>query len=392
MKSPSDLAAKLAKQWHRSDVRVERLLSKDAWPLEPLLIGKPSPAQFLHQASEVQNHIQCWKNVSIGEVVWQPVKYRAGDIPIDVPMKWCIRSPSEWARACGDSAVEDEFHSLEFIVEHVNEIYRELLVRERSLWRNKDLDEIVVTAELADALCPGVAQGRPLRLMAGHGVDTKFFERHGLLLTRLLDERYQGEASEQGLLSFLDAYEENDHWVLVVPLERNILPFRRLRVTTSALSESPLPAKNILIVENEQCFHHLPELPHTIAVMGAGLDLNWLGSRIFEGKSIGYWGDMDTWGLLMLARARQFAPGLVPLLMNRSLFERHREGSAVSEASTAGSEPPKGLTDSEASFYCYLLKQDRGRLEQEFLPVDEVQSVLRAWVSGLPTSSPGTPN
>ncbi|WP_418930365.1 DUF3322 domain-containing protein [Gilvimarinus xylanilyticus] len=36
---------------------------------------------------------------------------------------------------------------------------------------------------------PGCAEGHPLRLLTGHGVDTKFFERNGRLLVRLLDER-----------------------------------------------------------------------------------------------------------------------------------------------------------------------------------------------------------
>ena len=378
MKSPADLAAKLAKQWNRSNLRVERLLSEDLWPLE-LAIGKPNPKQFLHKTAVVHQHVQSWRSVSVGKVIWKPVKYRAGAEAVSMPVQWHIRNPTEWVAACDDSSVEDEFRSLEFIVENTNEIYWEMLVRERGLWRNKDLSEVVETTVLADTLCPGAAQGRPLRLMAGHGVDTKFFERHWLLLTRLLDERYQGEVSKQGLLGFLDAYHENDHWVLVVPLGENLLPFRRQRVTTSDLSESLLPATKILIVENESCLHHLPALPDTIAILGAGLDLNWLGSKVFDGKAIGYWGDMDTWGLLMLARARQLAPGLTPLLMNQALFDGCSIDSAVPERTTAGSDLPDGLTDSEASFYCYLLNRDLGRLEQEFLPVDVVQKVLLEW-------------
>ena len=378
MKSPAELSSRLAKQWHRANLRVERLLSADAWPIE-LIIGKPGSAQFSQQPTAVQHHIQCWKAIDIGEVVWAPVKYQAGAEAVDMPLRWRIRTPSEWVAACEDETVHGEFRSLEFIVNNVRGLYWELLVRERSLWRHKDPKEVVATAELADALYPGAAHGRPLRLMAGHAVDTKFFERHGQLLTRLLDERFQGEASEQGLLGFLGAYEESDHWVLIIPLDRDLLPFQRQRVTTSELSKSGLPTKNILIVENEQCYHHLPDLPDTIAILGAGLDLSWLGARVFERKRIGYWGDMDTWGLLMLARARLHVPDLEALLMDRALFEQFSDGCAVPEPATAGAKPPEGLTVSEASFYCYLLEQQNGRLEQEYLPVNEVQRVLRAW-------------
>ncbi|MFO6218086.1 DUF3322 domain-containing protein, partial [Pseudomonas aeruginosa] len=64
----------------------------------------------------------------------------------------------------------------------------------------------MATAQLATQLSPGCAQGRPLRLLAEHGVDTKFFERNAILLTKLLDERFEGAASEQGLTTFLDAF------------------------------------------------------------------------------------------------------------------------------------------------------------------------------------------
>jgi len=38
-------------------------------------------------------------------------------------------------------------------------------------------------------------------------------------------------------------------------------------------------------------------------------------------KQIAYWGDMDTSGLTMLAKARSLQPGLTALLMSRELFE-----------------------------------------------------------------------
>lgn len=380
MKSPDDIVDRLAKQWHYSSLRVERLLSVDAWPLE-LNIGKPTSALFLKEISRVQDHVQQWKNVDVGEVVWEQVKYRTVADVIKIPVRWRIRSPSEWSKACSNKSIENEFKSLEFIVSNVHEIYRELLVRDRNLWRHKDLNEVVSTAALADSLLPGAASGRPLRLMAGHGVDTKFMERNSVLLTRLLDERFEGEASEQGLHSFLDAYEENDHWVLVVPLDKKALPFRRQRVATKELSEVTLPAKNILVVENDHCIHQLPELTDTIAVLGAGLDLLWLKSTVFKNKTIAYWGDMDSWGLLMLARARKYFPALTPLLMNKATYETYCHDCAVPEPISAGQEPPVDLTEDESCFYLYLLDQECGRLEQEYLPPHIVKKTICKWHS-----------
>ena len=42
--------------------------------------------------------------------------------------------------------------------------------------------------------------------------------------------RFSGEASEQGLTTFLDAFDESSHWVLVAPLSPGLLPFKKCRV------------------------------------------------------------------------------------------------------------------------------------------------------------------
>lgn len=378
MKSPSDIALKLAKQWQQSSQRVERLLSSDVWPLT-LSIGKPSAAEFSSQPGLVQEHVRCWQAVSAGNVEWQLVKYRAGADAVSMPVRWRLNSPSEWVAAANDAQVTEEYRALELLMAQVDAGFRELLVRERVLWRNRDLKQVVETARLATTLSAGCARGRPLRLLAGLGVDTKFFERNGALLTRLLDERFEGAASEQGLINFLDALDENDHWVLVVPLERGLLPFKRLRLTTTELAQTELPGSRVLVVENERCVHLLPELTDTVAILGAGLDLPWLQSSCFDEKSVGYWGDMDTWGLLMLARAREYRPTLTPLLFSLSLFDRYASDNAVVEPSVAQQQVPAGLSESEAELYQHLLHQTQGRLEQEYLPEQEVHRALKGW-------------
>jgi len=378
MKSPTDIAARLARQWHRAPLRVERLLSADSWPLR-LPIGKPSGAQFAGQTAQVQAHVQRWRQVAIGEVVWEAVNYRAGAEPVLMPVQWCLRSPSEWVAATADDTVREEFALLENLVASVALRYRELLVAERSLWRNKNPQDVVAAATLADSLSPGIARGRPLRLISGLAVDTKFIERHAALLTRLLDERYAGAASEQGLHDFLDAPAEKDHWLLVAPLEPGLLPFRRQRITAQELAETRLPGSRVLVVENEQCLHLLPELPGTIAILGAGLDLQWLGAEVFNCKNVAYWGDMDTWGLLMLARARSSCPVLSPLMMSRCCFEKFAAHRAVPEPVPA-ELPSAGLDEEEAAFFRFLFTQEKGRLEQEYLPADVVQNELFRWL------------
>lgn len=380
MKSPSEWRQRLARQWQQAAVREERLLSGDPWPLQ-LPIGKPSAKVFTQNPRAVQAHVEAWKKVDVGRVQWQPVNYRAGAEPVAMPITWRLNTPSEWVAAMDDRDISEEFSTLEQLVAEADERFRPLLIRQRSLWLKKPLEEVLNTLRLAQTLTPGCAHGQPLRLLAGHGVDTKFFERNGTLLTRLLDERFDSAASEQGLATFLDALDDSDHWVLVAPLSEGLLPFKRMRVTTRELAQTALPGARVLIVENEQCLHQLPELLDTVAILGAGLDLQWLGAEHWRTKAVGYWGDMDTWGLQILARARAYQPQLTPLLMSQALFERHAPGSAVPEPVPAQSTPPDGLTEREAAFYQHLLGTPRGRLEQEYLPPEAVKTALNGWLN-----------
>jgi hypothetical protein len=378
MFSPDELRKKLTRQWNNAKLRTERLLSPDNWPL-CLSIGKPSATIFAEQTQYALQHVQLWRQVGVGRVDWEDVSYRASDAPISMPLRWILNGPSDWINAAADPVVSREFRFLEGIIEHVDPIFHPLLVSHRSLWRDKNPQDIISATRLACQLEPGCAKGLPLRLLSGKGVDTKFIENNLSLLTRLLDVRFSGEASEQGLTTFLDAFDEASHWVLVVPLSPGLLPFKKCRITTAELTETTLPASRLLVIENEQCLHQLPMLSDTIAILGCGLDLKWLSSPVLDGKHIAYWGDMDSWGLLMLARARRSRSAIDVLLMSRKLFERYASHNAVPEPVKAQEAIPDGLLNEEADFYRYLTDLPCGRLEQEFLPVGIVEETLLKW-------------
>lgn len=378
MYSPDELRERLARQWDNAKLRAERLLPPGNWPL-CLTIGKPSAKIFAEQPQRVLQHVQLWRQVAVGRVEWEEVSYRASDGPVSMPLRWIMNGPSDWINAAADATVSREFRLLEGIIEQVDPIFHPLLISHRSLWRNKGSQDIISAARLASRLEPGCAKGLPLRLLSGQGVDTKFIENNISLLTRLLDMRFSGEASEQGLTTFLDAFDESSHWVLVVPLSPGLLPFKKCRVTTAELAETTLPASRVLMIENEQCLHQLPELSDTIAVLGCGLDVQWLSSVVLDKKRVAYWGDMDSWGLLMLARARRCRPTLDVLLMNRELFEQYASQSAVPEPVKAQEAIPDGLLNEEGDFYRYLTCLPRGRLEQEFLPAGVVGEELVRW-------------
>lgn len=378
MKSPAEIRVMLQRQWEDAARRETRLLrGKEAWPLL-VSIGRPSAKRLSADLDSVKRHIAAWRQVRVGKVMWESVRYRATSDPVEIPTQWCLQMPSEWLEACCDAAMRQEFDALASFVEQTDSAFHSLLVRKRSLWRGKPTAEVVQAARLALSLEPNCAQGRPLRMLSNQGIDTKFFERNARLVTALLDERFDGEVSRMGLENFLGAFMDGEHWLLLIDLDGSLLPFQKTRVRSSELRDVTLPGKRLLIVENESCQHQLPALSQTIAVLGSGFDLAWLEGDWPSTKQVAYWGDIDTWGLQLLARARKAVRQLHPLLMTSEVYERFAD-LAVAEPVVAGSEPPADLSPAEQRLYRQLLREPRGRLEQEFLPEELCRTAIQNW-------------
>ena len=391
MKSPQQLAQQLARQWQRSDWRETQLLPQPAaWPLQ-LAIGAPSAQSFRAAGSALRQHLQAWRAVSEGgpgSVQWLPRSYQGSAAPLDVPLHWTLPRPSDAIAAISRFAgrehagIAADYQALATVLAQVDACFHRVLLRRLALWRHLPAAQVVTATRVALQLAPGCAAGKPLRAWAVAGNDSKFFERHDRLLKALLDERFDGEASRQGLTAFLGASPEGEHWVLVAPLAGGLLPFRRQRVTTTELHTTALPAHRILLVENERSLHQLPQpLPGTIAILGSGLNLAWLAAPWLQERDVAYWGDLDTWGLAMLATARRHLPQLHALLMDRATFDTCAD-LAVNEPVPCDALPLDALPPPEAALLQHLRGLAQGRLEQEFLPAETVAAALQAWTNG----------
>jgi hypothetical protein len=377
LKHPNELKQRLAQQWQNPDLRSRRLLNAGEWPLS-LPIGIPS-AGSLERPATLREHIQRWKMVSVGRVEWTEKSYRKASAPLAIPVYWVLDKPSEWIAACEQADIEQEFQHLAQIIAAIDPLFHDIILRQRQQVMTREADDIILAGKVALALSPRCAEGKPLRALSIEGCDSKFFERFRQLLILMLSARYGDTVKALGLEAFLDAADDADHWLLVAPLNSALLPFTQQRVRASELFNTPLPASRILIVENEKCLYQLPVLPYTIAILGAGLHLNWLSAEWLLHKQVGYWGDIDTWGLCMLATARKYLPRVTPLLMNRESFDQVGRQAAVCEPENAGEDPPETLTTEESALYRHLLSLEKGRLEQEFLPERWVHCGLKAW-------------
>ena len=180
----------------------------------------------------------------------------------------------------------------------------------------------------------------------------------------------------------MNAAPENEHWLLLADLDGSLLPFSRQRVRASELAAAEtMPGSHIILVENERSLHQLPKKQGLLAILGSGLNLNWLGAKWLAGKEVGYWGDIDTWGLKMLATARSYIPNLAVLLMSKSIFEKYASTKSVEEPYPAELPAGETLLKDEKELFQELKRKDKGRLEQEFIFEAEVYDAISDWHS-----------
>ncbi len=401
MKSIKELSRKLAQQWQSAQHREQRLLKNYSWPIR-LSIGRPSADEVKNQSAKVQTHLKHWRAEKLGQIEWTEVSYQSMSQTVKIPDYWLINSPSEWIEACQSKNIQVEFDQLSLLVSQTDGIFHPLWLRQRSLWQNKEISSIIKCAQVAMQITPGMAQGRPLRALSIDNIDnidTKFLENHRSLLLKLLNIRYskteeispsnhyhiaQIHLPIDDLEQFLGAADDKNQWLLILPLDPTLLPYKQLRLRASELATIPLPASHLVIIENEQCHYQLPKLKNTIAILGAGLNLKWLNNVNFNTKKIAYWGDIDSWGLKMLAMARQAQPQLNALLMGHYTFIKYQEFSVIEPQSASKMSPPH-LNNDERQLYqqlihaCILTNSLNNRLEQEFIPEKEVHQCLSQW-------------
>lgn len=407
MKSPGELQSKLSRDWQTYALRRARLV-EHAFPIR-LAIGLPAAKDIGSPA--VRAHLAAWQafeKQGIGTVIWQRKKYRACAGEIDCPAVWEIDDVQTWQAAMDDRQGQAELAW--FIALTEQDYWREqctvspqfareqlaLLLRHKALALPYCVEVIVQLLIVAAVLPENAAQGLPLRaLHRTHlkriGVepqgdaarrawqewqaDSKFFERHRILLGKLLALRFGRRVIEQGVDVFLGA-QRYGGWLHVYENQtpRRFLPYAHMCVQACDLRADDIPLSRILIVENLRCLHTLPPLPDTCVILGAGRNLAWLQDRAWRQKSLYYWGDLDTWGLDILALAQSLQPHIFPLMMDLATFEQHAE-HALGETDSCPNLPAT-LDKAQKDLFVFL-QRGAWRLEQEFIRPDWVRDYCR---------------
>lgn len=245
-------------------------------------------------------------------------------------------------------------------------------------------DDLKLLVSLLPQLQKGMGQGCYLRALPVTFVDTKFIEKNLRIIESVVTALVDRSVKDIGLMSWLDCKEKPRDWLLVKPLcqeTRSLLGgLPLLRLSSDTLQDFELPARNILVIENEQSCLALSDVHNTIAVSGGGKNVSWMKAGWLADKNVGYWGDIDSEGLAILSDARSRLSSITPLMMDELTVKTFAE-RMVSEPDSV-SKDPVALTETELALFKGLRADQYAdkRLEQERLPMEYVAQHIDAWV------------
>ncbi|MCG6860528.1 MAG: DUF2220 family protein [Chromatiaceae bacterium] len=215
--------------------------------------------------------------------------------------------------------------------------------------------------------------GLYIRQLPIAGVDTKWISANRALVTGLL----RALLGREGDLFQLAGLRREP-----VLLRMRLLD-PQLRTSVGGLDDVTAPIEQIaalalqpsrvFIVENLQTGLAFAELPGSLVFMGKGYAVDVFGAIPWLRDVVcHYWGDIDTHGLAILDRLRDYLPQARSLLMNETTLLDHRD-LWVQEARPLGPQDLANLDDAEKALYDSLVGnrwETSLRLEQERIAWD----------------------
>lgn len=390
---PEQAIAQLYQKEWQNRVRCKaRLKGERAFPIEIALKPPKSGNLLLKQTALFEQFVTSWQNQPCCfKIEWVARQYRHFGEQ-QVPTKWIIPNWDNLVEVLGEK-VKHQFESwktkLAFLLETLpaQSALFHVFIDHLEQIEEFSLEDLSLFRDVVPQLKPQMGKGDYLRALPLVGVDTKFVECHFRLLEDVLNVLYDGEVKAKGLLSWLNCKVKPKDWLLVKPLcprtQQALGSLPLLRLSSETLWNYMLPAKRILIVENEQSCLALPVLRETIAVAGGGKNVTWLAANWLKDKKIGYWGDIDSDGFHILSLARERCPNLTALMMDEQTVLTF-QGRMVDEPQSLNQIPPN-LTMQEQQLFQRLRQGDYGktRLEQERVNADYIKKCLLDWLEGV---------
>ncbi|WP_158583961.1 DUF3322 domain-containing protein [Salinibius halmophilus] len=375
--SVNDARAVLYSRYWQNWPKCQRLLNGSVTFPISLGLKPPSDKQASSDAEKLFVWQQDWRNVS--GVEWADKRWqRLGSQQVPVKLVFHnLKSLTDFLQVTGE--LEQWFERVQPLIALAPESadFKAELKKQLAALMQLTTTELTMLQALLPQLQAGMGVGLYLRALPLAGVHGKFIEQHEKLISALLNALHdQAVNKADGLLSWLGCMNKPAGWLTIRPLcEKTRQAFaglELLQLTGQQLAAYPLPGDTLIVVENLQSGLVVPNIEHAVVVCGTGNHLNWLGADWVKDKKVIYWGDIDSDGLTLLARARAMQPNLVSVMMDVNTFEQfnHR----ATQGNSCGAVPTD-LTEQEALLF-ERLHQQPNRLEQEMLDADYISQAF----------------
>ncbi|NHB96963.1 DUF3322 domain-containing protein [Photorhabdus stackebrandtii] len=374
------------REWDNLSSLKARLLGSKAFPVR-VGLKPPRGRSAISDMVHFQRFVDEWKSFPYQDLVeWSSKNFRELSEQ-RIPTFVAIESVQHLIQFLGNDALSRSKvweRNMKPFLRVEKELYP-ALVKCIDIVEKLSLRDAELLAKLLPQLKQGLGEGQYLRALPLIGIDTKFLENHQILIEELTDVIHKGAVSAfGGLTAWLGCLTNPKGWLTIRPLCHTAMAalggIPILQIPGELLKQHELPAPNILVVENLQSGLALPDMPGTVAVIGGGKNVAWMDAAWLKGKRVGYWGDIDTWGLSILSDARDKFMDIESLMMDVETVKIH-EDRMVSEPNPVESNP-LSLNEDEAQLFNDLIsgRFQSSRLEQERLSSDYIRNKLMDWL------------
>jgi len=346
------------------------------WPLA-ISLGIPTQLEASSAPGAVRTWVEAWNNWRglPGELTWEERRWRWLGAQ-RLPAHLLLASPEEAAEWVGEGArwgrvilrrsvLTRRWPSLA-VAGSLSSHFDAL-----ADYSDVDFDRLI---RLVGWLVAHRRSGLYPRQLPAEGVDTKWLDGRRSLITDLIQSIFGIDETDQDFHTIcgLQHAPTRIRMRVLCPGLRNIIGgLRDVEAPVEEVARLPLMPESVLIVENLETGLALPDIACTIVILKLGLavallgDLQWIASR----RCL-YWGDIDTYGYLILDRARRCLPQLKSLLMDETTLLAHR-ALWTEELTQCSAEELSHLEAHERDVFSGLRTQKWGtnvRLEQERIP------------------------
>lgn len=387
--TPADIRSKALKLWDSGRLLQDVLSEGDLFPLD-ISFRKPSASQLAQDFAAVRVWLQALRAQSqeakkhAYQIEWRAVEHRRLGAQ-SLPQRICFLQREDLLGFIGK---QQAFAQLMTSAQQTLEIQPAL-----ADWLQKHpqkfMQQQAVWPQLLAVCAYFQAQPRPncyVRELDISGVDSKFIEQHKGILSELLDQVLPSSAiaeQQRGLRNY--GFEKRYGLRYEEPLIRLRLLDERLSplagvtdftLPVSQLAHWPIACERVFITENKINGLSFPAVENAIVIFGLGYGVDSLAALPWlRERAIDYWGDIDTHGLAILSRLRQYFPQTRSLLMDAKTLATFAHLCSTEADSARADVNLLHLTAEEAALYAQL-QQSQQRLEQERVPLSYLKSSL----------------